>query len=361
MKILYLITNADLSGAPIHLLQLSEELSHSNEVMVVFGVDGPIIEEFKKSGIQTEILYTMKSDFNFFNDIKSITKFCHIIDDFSPDIIHCHSSKAGLIGRISARIKKVPSIFTVHGWGFGNNQGVLKSTIIYLLELYLSRMTAYYIFVSNYDKKVADQKIKNFKGKVIYNGTDFTEFHGNGRATLDIVMVARNDPQKDYQTIIKALAESKFNTAKFVGHGTNDKKFIDEAQLILGKNFRKVNFLGERKDVNVLLEDSTLFILTTNYEGLPISIIEAMSKSLPIIATSVGGIPELVEDGENGFLIGIGDHLNLVQKINKLNDDTSLREKLGKNSFDKYVKKFRKSEMVANTKEVYQKVFLKHD
>jgi glycosyltransferase involved in cell wall biosynthesis len=86
-----------------------------------------------------------------------------------------------------------------------------------------------------------------------------------------------------------------------------------------------------------------------------------MSKSLPVIATSVGGIPELVEDGENGYLISVGDHLNLSQKINKLNDDTLLRKKLGKNSFDQYVKKFKTSEMVANTNEVYQKIFLKYD
>lgn len=361
MRILYLITNADLSGAPVHVLQLSRGLAQSNDIMVVFGVDGPIIEEFQKFNIQTAVLHTMKSDFNFLNDIKSIRKFCHIIKEFNPDIIHCHSSKAGLIGRISARIKKVPAIFTVHGWGFGNKQGIVKSTLIYLLELFLSRITTYYIFVSNFDKKVADKKIKNYLGKVIYNGTDFSQFQGNGNETLDIVMVARNDPQKDYQTLIKALADSSFDSAKFIGHGTDDSKFISTAKQILGKNFQKVSFLGERKDVSLQLEASTIFVLTTNYEGLPISIIEAMSKSLPIIATRVGGIPELVEHENNGYLIEVGDHDNLIQKINKLNDNISLRERLGRKSLELFQKKFRTQEMVANTNEVYQKILYKND
>lgn len=359
MKILYLITNADLSGAPIHVLNLSKGLSKENEVLVTFGVDGPITKQFDKNNIPYEVIGTMKSDFNFINDFVSIIKFLRLCRKFKPDLIHAHSSKAGMIGRITALLIKKKSIFTVHGWGFGENQGRLKSLIILSIEKILSYLTDYYIFVSKNDERVAQSKFSKIRGEVIYNGSDFAMGSLNTSLPLDIIMVARNDPQKDYKTLFKALKNSNFNCAKLVGKGTDNHDFIANAKSELGVKYENVSFLGEREDVAELLENSNLFILTTNYEGLPISIIEAMSKGLAIIATDVGGVNELVIDNWNGFLINHADSNKLSDLINYLFQNPEKRIQFGNNSQSHFLNCFTDQKMVNKTFEVYKKVLQK--
>lgn len=354
MRVLFLITNADLSGAPIHLLDLAKGIKEKHEILVVFGVNGPIIKDFNAADLNTKVLHTMKSDFNVLNDIRSIKSFIKIIREFNPDIIHSHSSKAGLIGRISSYLMNVKSVFTVHGWGFGENQGKVKSFVLIAMEKFLKRLTSYYIFVSEFDFEVAKQKFGRVKGSVIYNGSNFKIYNQLGRIELDMIMVARNDPQKDYETLIKALKVSKFNSIKFVGKGTDSQEFKNHVQSLVGDNYSKIEFLGERRDIDVLLENSNLFVLSTNYEGLPISIIEAMSKSLPIIATNVGGISELVSDECNGFLVEHRNPNQLSEKINILSEDVFLRNKFGDISKEIYLEKFQSQKMVECTLSVYE-------
>lgn len=359
MRIIYLITNADLSGAPIHVLNLCKGVAEKHEVLVVFGISGPITKQFEKNNIPFDVIGTMKSDFNFINDFISLIKFHRLCRKFKPDLIHAHSSKAGMIGRITALFMRKKSIFTVHGWGFGENQGILKSFIILSIEKLLSYLTEYYIFVSKNDENIAKLKFGKTSGEVVYNGSDFVISNINTKVPLDIIMVARNDPQKDYLTLFKALKNSDFNSAKLVGKGTDSHSFITNAKSELGLKFDKVSFLGEREDVSQLLENSNLFILTTNYEGLPISIIEAMSKGLAVIATDVGGINELVLDNWNGYLVKHSDYTKLSEIINYLSINTYKRIEFGKNSQTHFLNSFTDQKMISKTIEVYKKVVLK--
>jgi glycosyltransferase involved in cell wall biosynthesis len=359
MKVIYLITNSDLSGAPIHLLNLSKGMSEKHEILVVFGITGPITKQFDKYNIPYKVIGTMKSDFNIINDIISLYRFIRICNEFKPDLIHSHSTKAGMIARITALLTRSKSVFTVHGWGFGEKQGRVKSLIILAIEKLLYFLTDYYIFVSNNDEKIAKQKFGQISGEVIYNGSDFSISNINAALSLNIIMVARNDPQKDYGTLLKALRNSDFNSAQLVGNGTNNEEFIFRAKNLLKEKFNKVEFLGEREDVSQLLENSNLFILTTNYEGLPISIIEAMSKGLPIIATNVGGISELVRNNWNGYLVNHADHVQLSGLINYLSINPQERIFFGKNSQNHFQNNFTDKKMVKKTMEVYKKVFEK--
>ncbi|WP_261807585.1 glycosyltransferase [Paenibacillus sp. N3.4] len=109
-----------------------------------------------------------------------------------------------------------------------------------------------------------------------------------------------------------------------------------------------------RRDVRDLLISSDIFVLSSNYEGLPISIIEAMETKLPIVASDVGGVNELVQDNENGFLINRGDVSALVDCLQKLIDNKSLREEMGKASYERYNEMFTIEKMLNKTFTLYK-------
>jgi glycosyltransferase involved in cell wall biosynthesis len=145
-------------------------------------------------------------------------------------------------------------------------------------------------------------------------------------------MVARRSKQKDYRTFFKALALVNVDCVSIVGDGTADNDFINEARMLAGLNFEKIEFLGVRFDVESILERSSVFVLSSHFEGLPISIIEAMSKGLPIIASSVGGVPEIVKHDINGFTFERGDFAQLAAFLNNLYYDVGKRARFGESS-----------------------------
>ena len=135
MKILLVVTNADLAGAPRHVLELCKLLSTKNNyIEVVFGEYGPVQQEILSYGIKTHIINTLRSNINPFQDILSIYKLWKIVCHYKPDLIHCHSTKAGFVARIVSSIQQIPVIYTVHGWGFGAGRKTIISIFVFLCE-----------------------------------------------------------------------------------------------------------------------------------------------------------------------------------------------------------------------------------
>ncbi|WP_113928344.1 glycosyltransferase [Bacillus sp. P14.5] len=168
-------------------------------------------------------------------------------------------------------------------------------------------------------------------------------------------MVARFSAQKDYKTLIQSITkvEGDFRV-RLVGDG----ELIGEIkQIVLQLNLSdKVEFLGKRNDVIDLLRESDVFILSTNYEGLPISIIEAMSQGLPVVATDVGGVNELIADNKNGYLVRRKDSDQLAEKIKNLISDQALRNSMGDESYKRFRDKFTSKVMLDKTFNVYEEI-----
>jgi glycosyltransferase involved in cell wall biosynthesis len=363
INLLLIVTNADLAGAPIHVRDLALELhQRGNDVSVVFGENGVIKDALDKAGIKTFVLPSIRSNINLRQDICSVREFIRVVKAVRPDVIHAHSSKAGLIARIVGFYLSIPVIYTVHGWGFGRGRRRIISAFVYLTELMLSRITSKFISVSNADREIGLKyfALANSKISTIYNGSNFkSAFRGKDLCGLHLIMVARNDHQKDYDTFFKALALSKFDSAVIVGRGTNEESFIANAQSLSGDNFKKIQFLGPRSDVEILLENSTIFVLSSRFEGLPISIIEAMSKGMPVLASAVGGVPELVSNGINGYLFNPGEFKDLALRINDLSDDPRKIELYGEASHARFVRDFSIGSMVDKILNVYLSVMRK--
>lgn len=327
MKILYCITSSSWGGAQLHVLELcADQLARGNEVTFIVGNKGPLLDKVKQlKGVKVILLPSLVREISPTNDIKAIVELRKIIKNESPDIVHLHSSKAGVIGRLSSigLRKKSKVIFTVHGWAFTDGiSSRLKKSLYRIVEKSVRRLTDLFICVSYYDEKIGKRdKVLDAKTnvKVIHNGSTTPSeqsINYSVHEPLRLVMVARFSPQKDQETLINAVTKLPKDSYKltFVGDGETlqtNKELVSK----YGLN-RNVKFAGFKDDISDELINNDVYILSTHYEGLPISIIEAMSYGLPILATNVGGNSEMLKNNINGFLFTSKDEL--ADKLNYL-------------------------------------------
>lgn len=313
MKIVYCITQSEWGGAQTYVYELIKVERSKNKVYLVVGEEGALTEKVKRlSGVKVMILPSLKRNISLFNDLKAICQLRKIMKSIKPDILHLNSSKAGFVGRLAAVFLKTKTIFTVHGWAFTDGvESTFRKLVYRSIERLVAPMTDLFICVSNYDYQIGMRdKVLSVKKKnavIIHNGVDEpVNFEITDKIIHDpvrILMTARFSRQKDQETLLKALANIGGENYEmvFLGDGPTLKYNKHLANnLGIGDN---VEFKGFSEDVETYLKNCDIFVLSTNYEGLPISIIEAMSYGMPIIATNVGGNSELVENGKNGFLV----------------------------------------------------------
>lgn len=356
-KVLLVSTNADWAGAPIHVLTLATALNEGFEVLAVFGEEGPVRDALLAKGIRSMVIPSLRSSLNPVRDLLSLLSLLKIIRSVRPDLLHAHSSKAGMIARMAACISRLPCLYTVHGWGFGTGRARLQSAAVYWVERILSYTpdTAY-IFVSNADLHTGAMRLKLAprRCKVIHNGVPDHGFRAQVDSSSTVIMAARVSHQKDHELLLKAFEDchSPFRLL-LVGEGTDAPGFRERVQLYTPSKHAEVDCLGLSNQVPRLLSQSGVFVLCSRYEGLPLSIIEAMCAGLPIVATDVGGVCELVEDGVNGFLAPAGDSAAISKYLDRLREDVALRVRMGQASRDLYVAKFGSGQMTAATTDYY--------
>lgn len=345
MKILYVITKSEIGGAQAHVLQLIEE-AHSRNIPthLVVGELGWLSEKAKEFTTVTH-LPSLVREINPIKELLAVSGLVKIIKREKPNTVHAHSTKAGVIARLAAYMCKTPVIFTAHGWAFNNG-----SLFALKVEKLLAKITAKIICVSKTEAKLAiDNGFDSSKITVIYNGIEknakslFTK-----PVPRQIIMVARFSEQKNHTALLIAMSlVSKSIKLVLVGTGP----LLEDAKKLAKNLDLNVAFLGDRFDVLDLLAQSSAFVLSTHYEGLPISVIEAMRAGLPVIATDIPGMNELVTN--NGLLVtGVRE---LADAINKLVFNSHWAEILGRNSRVNFEKHFTADIMLKKTFKEYEK------
>ncbi|MCL1950260.1 MAG: glycosyltransferase family 4 protein [Turicibacter sp.] len=359
MKILYCITRSDWGGAQVHMLDLITEMKKEGYACeVAIGEKGELYDRLEALGIPTHFVPALVHSINPILDVKVVYDLCKIIKGTQPDLVHLHSTKAGWVGRIASWLMKRKTIFTVHGWCFTEGVAGNRKKIGRFIETLLAPLAQKIICVSNFDKKLAlalevapTQKIE-----VVYNGVRALEVQPKPlkSSKIKVIMVARFTDQKNQRCLIEAFAHvSPDFDLYLIGDGINlegDQKRAVE----LGIKER-IHFLGGRTDVTEILQDMDIFVLSSHYEGLPISIIEAMSLALPVIGSDVGGVNELISDGINGYLVKPDNSHQLAEKINNLNSP-SKRWAMGQKSLEIFQDKFTLDKCVAHTRKIYENV-----
>jgi len=373
LKLLYIITKADLGGAQANVFDLIKTFHSECEIHLAAGCIGSLTDDVTAIGIPVHIIPNLTRQIQFLGDLLCIKQCVDLIHTIKPNIIHAHSGKAGIIARVAGRLCSVLTIYTAHGWGFSPGTPKLRRLIALIAEIILAPITTKIICVSESDRQLALRLgVGNRQNlTTIYNGVcdiqpPVVPDTGN---SVRLIMVARFNEQKDQATLLKAIAQLSNLPIHLdlVGSGVS----LEACKALAGslKIDHQVSFLGDRRDVPELLSQAQVFILSTHYEGLPISILEAMRAGLPVIATNVNGIPEEVLHDRTGLLVPPKDPDALAKAIATLIQFPVLRQQMGQAGRKRYEQEFSLAQMIAKTRAVYdevlgvssvEKVFHKH-
>ncbi len=357
--VLYLITQAHLGGAQKHLADLMKYSNDKYEIHLAIAYYGYLSDVANSLNIQVHLIPSLKRNINPINDFRSLLEFMSLVRQIKPDLIHAHSSKPGVIARLTGKLFQTPVLFTAHGWGFDENAPLIRRSIVLLFEKLMAPLTTNTICVcqSDYDAAVKLKIFKRDRATVIYNcaeDIDLPPAQPEQEPPRSIMVARFNNHQKDQLSLIDAIAKLEHDIAlDFVGTGPD----FDQVQAYaasMGVD-RQISFLGDRNDVPKLLSESQIFVLSTHYEGFPISILEAMRAGLPIIATDVNGIYEQVEDGINGFLVPHQDPQALATALSKLIASSPLRKQMGAMSRKKFLDEFNIERMMTDVHKLYDR------
>lgn len=359
--VVYVITRAHRGGAQSHVLDLLALRSRAR-LTVVAGEEDVLLAEARARGVDTRVVPELQVPLHPARDLRALLALTRLLRELRPDLVHLHSSKAGLLGRVAARGVGVPAVFTAHGWAFTEGVSRSRQRLALLAERLVAPWTDRVITVSAYDLALALARRLLPPERVvpIHNGISplgprgSGEDHGPG-APLRAIMVARFSDQKDQPLLIRAAAQVPHLELWLVGDG---ERRAEAEALARGLGLAgRVQFLGDRDDVPELLAGADLFCLSTHYEGLPISILEAMRAGLPVLSTRVGGVAEAVLDGETGRLLAPGYLAGWVAALRALAADPRERRRLGEAWRTRFLAGFTAGRMLSATWQVYEAVW----
>lgn len=357
IRILHTLPNFGPGGAErlvVDLLEATDKVCFEVAALSLYPEMGTILEkEIKRKGLCVYFL-----DKHFGMDLSMFPKIYRFLRSFRPDIVHTH--------RYVLRYTLLPALFcripvqvhTVHN--LASREVDRPGKIIHWVAFRLASVVPVSISgeIANTVRSVYGQNIKT---PVIYNGIPVQKFSSvpppMDKENLVILHIGRFAPQKNHRLLIEAFAltlrEYPHMQLWLAGDGSL-RPAIEQTVKEKGLESQVV-FLGIRDNVPELLRQCDMLVLSSDWEGMPITVLEAMAAARPVVATAVGGVPELVDDGVNGLLVPPGDAEVLAQGIVKLARDPALRYKMGMAGRRKALDRFD----IAHTAREYEMLYLR--
>ncbi|MGI8573286.1 MAG: glycosyltransferase family 4 protein [Solirubrobacteraceae bacterium] len=333
-RLLLLITLAETGGAQSYLAALLPALTDGFDVTLAAHGEGPLREAARAAGVRFVPLNHVRRALNPLHDVLGLIELVRLIGRLRPDILHANSSKAGILGRLAGRLRGVPiRVFTVHGWAFGAHQGI-AGRLYLLAERSMRPFTTAIICVAEHERRagIAAGACRAEQAVVIPNAVDVASFPiaapGDGDVPT-VISVGRFRAPKDFITLARALAHLPSGSFATSLVGDGPERGAIEAEIDRLGLAERVRVLGERPDVPRLLAGADVFVCSSRSEGMPVSILEAMAVGLPVVASAVGGVPELVLDGHTGLLVPPGEVAPLAAALGRVLADRDLRKRMG--------------------------------
>ncbi|MFH1176801.1 MAG: glycosyltransferase [Acidobacteriota bacterium] len=344
LRVLHLITMLELGGAQRNTLDTVTLLGRDAfAVGLGFGLGGELDEEaFGLADVALFPIPHLIREVRPLADLAALSEMRRCIRSFRPDIVHTHSSKAGVLGRLAAHLEGVPLVVhSIHGFGFGPHQLAPVRWAFLAAERLAARWTDHFIAVShrNLDEGARLGLYARERACVIRSGVELTTFRtrrggpelrrelGIPAAAPLVVQVACFKPQKAPERFV-ALAELVAQRAPeahflLVGDGALRGE-LEAARRAAGLEGR-LHLPGWRRDIPAVLDAATVVTLTSRFEGLPRVLVEARAAGVAIAAMAVDGVSEVIENGVNGFLAGPGEVGTLADRVCRLLAEPELR------------------------------------
>lgn len=344
MRILQVITLCELGGAQSVVVNLSNSLCREHEVIVAAGEGDGKMFSLLDPTVRRERLPSLRRALSPVHELKAMAEMHRLYRKYKPDVVHLHSSKAGMLGRVAFPKSRI--VYTVHGFD--------SIRIAYRKYLPLERMLQHrcraIVGVSRYDEtNLRSEGITSGVG-MVYNGINppprlgrdpFEAIRGYERKVLCIARYASPKRPDLFMAVAALLPQYAFI-------------WIGNQYEVREEHAPNVFFMGNLPNAGAYNEYADLFVLPSSYEGLPIVIIEALACGKPVVASAVGGISELL-DGTNGFAVENDAHA-MADKIQYILSDADLYGRMSKAARETYLRSFTVDKMVKGYSQIYGKV-----
>jgi len=376
-KVVRVITRLNVGGPAVHTILLTDRLRPSYTTLLVSGSEaaseGNMLEMASRLGVPVIRIRELGREIRPFADLVAFAKLVRLIARERPDIVHTHTAKAGLLGRVAAWLCGVPVIVhTFHGHVFrGGYFSPWLVRFFLILERVLARVTDQIITVAEQQRRelAALGIARTSSIAVVPLGLDLTEFAtdvadpramrrkwGVPPQTPLVGIVARLVPVKGHELFLDAAAEvhQSHPDARFVIVG--DGELRDQLEADARRRGLPVIFAGWESDVRAVYAALDVVCLTSLNEGSPVALIEALSARKPTVSTAVGGITDLIEDGKNGLLVPTRDPACFARAIERLIDEPDFARMLGKNGSTSVQLKYDAARLAHDIDQLYQRL-----
>ncbi len=364
-KILYIITKSNFGGAQKYVFDLATDpvILSDFDVSAALGGAGELIDRLEEKKIKVLKLKELQNTLSPVKTFKIVREMVKLIKIEKPDLVHINSSLAGVAGGVACKLTNTKSVFTAHGWPFNENRSLFQRTIFKMLMILTVILTNKTITVS---KSLINQLsylkyFLNHKFVTIYHGLRDISFVGEEETVakfnidknkFNIVSIGELHPSKGHDLAIEAL-NGLSEDINFHYHIIGEGNFRPELEnkISFSNLENKVTLHGSIKDAAKYLEHFDLFVLPSRTEALGYVLLEAYAAGLPIVASDVGGVREVIETAGEGELIN-----------GKIDD---IKEAIEKSSKIKIIRSrkivWHYQDMIKNTIEIYNQILKIHD
>ena len=384
------IHNRLIVGGPSHnVTLLTAYLSPEFETRLLVGKKDPAEKDAayiaQRLGLKPIEIAEMRRSILPFNDIIAYFKIKKIIREFKPDIVHTHASKSGAIGRLAAKSCNVPLIVhTFHGNVFHSYFNGFLTSLIIRIERFLAKRTDAIVAISDSQRKELTDVYKIAPPEKIFTiplGFNLEKFsvdqdakkelfknkYGFDKNDIVVGIIGRLVPVKNHEMFLEVAALIKAHSNKnirfvIIGDGQS-RPLIEKKAAALNLSYSyfvtnpkaKTDILvtSWETEIDEALAGIDIIVLTSHNEGTPVSLIEAQAAHKPVVSTNVGGIEDIVQHGETGFITEAGDTAAFAQHIQTLIDAPQLRKQMGKKGYENVIKRYSKQRLITDMKHLY--------
>lgn len=383
IRVLRIINRFNLGGPTYNATFLTRFISDDFETLLVGGLpeedETDSLHIVKDYGLEPVLVKEMQRKPDFKSDRAAYRKLKKIIEDFNPHIVHTHAAKAGALGRRAAVKKKVPIVVhTFHGHVFHSYFGKLKTSAFKYIERRLAKKSTGIIAISNIQKIELAEEHKichESKIEVIPLGFDLQKFNDNlpekrvitrthfkiAEDEIAIAIVGRLVPVKDHNFFLDALKMVAEKSSKkirvfIVGDGSERQTIqnrLNEFDLFPNVKIEMTSWV---KDVAQFNAGMDIICLTSKNEGTPVSLIEAQAGNKPVLTTNVGGVQDIVDNGNTGIIVERGDLNTYANQLLLLVENEKKRQEMSQNGWNFVESKFHYTTLVRNMENYYKRL-----
>ena len=352
MRSLQIVADGAPGGGTTHVLQLLRKFGSEYSLGLATQAESYLSEEARSLGIECFELGFFRGPL----EARVPLDLLRILNRFKPHVVHVHGSRAGFFYSLIAA--RTPTVYTVHGYHFPRKRSPLARWLALNAERMISRRADHIIFVSNSDARVA-QAHRFVKGSkqyaVIYNSIALTGIPGAKlTGPRHVGFIGRLEYQKDPLLFVKVMAHLPGFSATLVGAGTLESEVRTQIERRgLSGRVRVLGMLPHRKTLEELSKLGTV-VTTSRWEGLPHLPLEAMASGVPVVATNVGGLSEIVESEQSGLLVNGRSADELARAVVRLTEDTALRERVVRNARNRVHELFSEDVMCREISNIYR-------